>query len=62
MAPNAIEQGSLKLISNFTPADFKKNPKLLREKSAIVKKATKGGNVYLKIGVCNGNLLGQHRY
>ena len=61
MAPNAIQNNGLKLISNYTSEEFATYPKLIG-KSTNVKQAKKGGNIYLKIGLGRGDPLGQHTY
>lgn len=61
MAPSTIVKNDLKLISNYTPEEFAKAPKLV-EDSAIVKQAQKGGYVYLKIVVGRRDLFGQQTY
>lgn len=61
MAPSVIAKNNLNLISNYTPEEFAKAPKLV-EDSAIVKQAQKGGYVYLKIGVSRRDFLGQQTY
>lgn len=57
MAPNAVQKGNLKIISKYTPEEFAAAGNLV-EKSVKVKQAKEDAYVYLKIGVCQDNLLG----